>query len=287
MGILLTASLIAGGGLWYSIQVAPYNEVVKRETIEAFGEVIEVDNYRAIDSPNSPTKFRACFEVPDWGFNPDEEYKDVATPLVAPGWFDCFDAEQIQNDISTGEAVVLLAGAHNPFGTTTYIAHYPDGRAFMWRQLNECGEAYFSSDPVPADCPTPDGAVKQADVMIDPSQEIFKIRLTPFTGDGAEAILLNSQPVASFTSDGKNYQSCFETASSLALLTETYMVAEDAIPTEPIGALPCYDAKILASDIASGEAVAFMGEKNIVDGYDRLVAIYADGKGYAWHQRAE
>ncbi|MCA8835680.1 MAG: DUF6446 family protein, partial [Proteobacteria bacterium] len=39
-----------------------------------------------------------------------------------------------------------------PLGFDTYIAYYPDGRGFMWRQINMCGAALFAGNPLPAAC---------------------------------------------------------------------------------------------------------------------------------------
>ena len=287
MGGILGAAALMAGGMWYAIQVAPYGDVVTEGTIKAFGEEFEVENYRAIDSANSPIKFRACFEVPDWAYNAEDTFKDEATPLVAPGWFDCFDARQISNDLRDGVATALMSNRNEPFGTTTFIAHYPDGQAFMWRQLNECGEAFYAGEPVPAECPRPEGATQLADVMVDPEDAIFDIKLTPVIGNVPEKILITTAPKASFTSDGKSYAACFTTSSSIAYLTETYQVAENAEPVPPVGNLPCFDADQLVEDIVTGNAVAFLGNENIIEGYDRIVAFYDDGRGFAWHQRAE
>jgi hypothetical protein len=50
------------------------------------------------------------------------------------------------------------------------------------------------------------------------------------------------------------FRACFTVANSLAMLTETF---------------------------------AFLGEKNIHDGVDRVIAVFPDGRAFAWHQLNE
>ena len=84
--------------------------------------------------------------------------RDDAEPLVAPSWFDCFDAVQLGADIENGEAIAFLGVANIQYGIDRLVAVYPDGRAFAWHQINECGEVVFDGNPTPEDCPpTPEG----------------------------------------------------------------------------------------------------------------------------------
>ncbi|MEK6204457.1 MAG: DUF6446 family protein, partial [Amylibacter sp.] len=73
----------------------------------------------------------------------------------APRFFECFDNEQITDDLETGAATAILSNENHPYGFDTYIAQYPDGRAFMWRQINRCGQAQFNGQDLPVDCPDP------------------------------------------------------------------------------------------------------------------------------------
>ena len=61
---------------------------------------------------------------------------EKAEPLLAPRWFDCFDAKQISRDISAGTATAGLIASGVQEGIDEYIALYPDGDAFIWRQLS-------------------------------------------------------------------------------------------------------------------------------------------------------
>lgn len=133
---LLAFCAIFGAGLWYAQIYAFYDEVEGVEELSVYGDLFPVSEYRGIEATTSPLKQRACFTV-DWDWAESEEHRTTATPLTAPYWFDCFDAEQIARDIEAGKATVYLAEIEEFDGADRYIAHYEDGRAFMWRQLNE------------------------------------------------------------------------------------------------------------------------------------------------------
>lgn len=149
---LLTFCVIFGIALWYYQTRAYYEEVTDVTEINAYGDPWPVANYRGINADTSPLKLRACFEV-DWDYAPSVEFRDVAEPLVAPSWFDCFDAEQITLDILNEKATAILVAENEVYGFSRYVAHYEDGRAFMWRQINACGEASFAGDRLPEGCP--------------------------------------------------------------------------------------------------------------------------------------
>ena len=151
---LITFCVVFGVLLWYYQTRAYYREVTDVNEVLAYGDAFPVSDYRGIDADTSPLKLRACFTV-DWDYFPTDEYTQEAEPLVAPDWFDCFDAEQIQLDLLNGDATAILADENSIFGFNRYIAQYEDGRAFMWRQINACGEASFAGDPLPDGCPTP------------------------------------------------------------------------------------------------------------------------------------
>ncbi len=152
-GLLIIAS-VAGVGLWYSIERAYYYEVTGVVEVQAYDDVFTVTAYQGINADTSPLKMRACFKV-DWDYIPSDVYKSKATPLRAPRFFECFDNEQITDDLETGAATAILSNENHPYGFDIYIAQYPDGRAFMWRQINRCGQAQFNGQDLPVDCPDP------------------------------------------------------------------------------------------------------------------------------------
>lgn len=104
-------------------------------------------------------------------------------------------------------------------------------------------------------------------------------RVEPILSDGFEGVDADSSPL--------RFRGCFHTPLSLALLTETYATYEN--PTPLIGPkwFSCFDANRIGTDLEMGTAVAFLSERNIRPGVDRVVAVYPDGRAYAWHQPNE
>lgn len=94
--------------------------------------------------------------------------------------------------------------------------------------------------------------------------------------DDITAIDADSSPI--------RYRACFTTPMSHALLTETYELADGAIPLTAPDWFDCFDATEIGDALASGDALAFLGEENIEYGVDRIVAIFDDGRGYIWQQ---
>lgn len=162
VGLLLVA--VCAGALMYYLQIYAYYEEV---TAEEVGEVqlvsldtgapepIMFENFRGIDSTSAPIRFRACLDLASGPAVLSESYVtyDAAEPLVAPGWFDCFDAEAIGRALETGEAVAFLSVENITYGIDRVVAVMPDGRAFAWHQINACGEVVFDGDPAPEGCP--------------------------------------------------------------------------------------------------------------------------------------
>lgn len=287
-GMLIIAAAV-GAGVWYTAETAYYQEVTGVTEVTAYGDAFPVTNYQGIDADTSPLKMRACFNV-DWDYWPSEEFKDAATPLTAPRWFSCFDAAQIGADIQAGTATAILSDDNMPFGFSTYIAQYPDGRAFMWRQINDCGKAQFAGEDLPKGCPIPDagGAIEMADPTAarDPNSPLHRFALTPVGGGEPEDMLVEGRSTVSYSIDGRLYFACFKTPLSYGLLTETYEVVDDAAIKAPLGTMGCFDTDQLIQDTTSGTALSLLGQRNIVEGYDRLFAVYPDGRAFMWHQKA-
>lgn len=140
--------------LWWTQTRAFYTEVTGLETVGIAGTEVAVTGYRGIDARSSPIKLRACFDL-DPADVANAPTAEKPTPLIAPGWFDCFDAGALTRALEGGEATAYLAEANAPYGFSRVIAVYPDGRAYLWRQLNPCGEAHFDGRRVPDGCPPP------------------------------------------------------------------------------------------------------------------------------------
>ncbi|MDQ2093510.1 DUF6446 family protein [Rhodalgimonas zhirmunskyi] len=98
----------------------------------------------------------------------------------------------------------------------------------------------------------------------------------PILYEDFRAIDANSSPI--------RYRACFTTAQSIPMLTETYEPYERAEPLVGPSWFDCFDAEAIGTALERGEALAFLGQENVQYGIDRVVAIFPDGRGYAWHQ---
>jgi hypothetical protein len=158
---LVVLGLIAGAAMYWLQVYAYYDEVrlasdggdVTLRATKADGTVqeLQVSEFRAIDSDSSPIRFRACF-LTSASQNGLALYPKAA-PLVAPGWFDCFEAATIGADLAAGRAIAVLGEENVTYGIDRVLALYPDGRAFAWHQINACGEVVFDGDAPPEGCP--------------------------------------------------------------------------------------------------------------------------------------
>jgi hypothetical protein len=84
-----------------------------------------------------------------------------ATPLVAPGWFSCFNADDIGVALEEGRAVAYLGEENIQYGIDRVVAIMDDGRAFAWNQINSCGAVVFDGSPAPEGCPVPPAAASK------------------------------------------------------------------------------------------------------------------------------
>lgn len=102
-------------------------------------EVILAENFEGIDATSSPLRFRGCFTTPMSLGMLSETYVsyEKAVPLITPGWFECFDPEDIGAKLETGEALAFLSHKNIADGVDRIVAVFPDGRAFVWHQLND------------------------------------------------------------------------------------------------------------------------------------------------------
>ena len=77
------------------------------------------------------------------------------------------------------------------------------------------------------------------------------------------------------------FRACFDTPLSP---TADAVVYEKAVPLTAPGWFDCFDATAIGDALEAGTATAYLSEKNVEYGTDRIVAITDDGRGYVWHQ---
>jgi len=156
---ILGSALIAGLAMYYLQVYAFYDELTEGEvvltTLDGTAEPVIADNFRGIDSDSSPIRYRACFDLQMSVAALTETYElyEGAEPLVAPGWFDCFDAQAIGVALENGSAFAFMGQENITYGVDRVVAVMPDGSAVSWHQLNICGERVFDGDPAPETCP--------------------------------------------------------------------------------------------------------------------------------------
>ena len=115
-------------------------------------------------------------------------------------------------------------------------------------------------------------------------QGATRIQLTALVSAAPEPILVADFQGIDASSSPLRFRGCFTTPMSIALLTETYVTYDAAVPLIAPKWFGCFDARAIGQDLEAGRAFAFLSEPNIVYGIDRVVAIYGDGRAFAWHQ---
>ncbi|MBU2992788.1 DUF6446 family protein [Octadecabacter sp. 1_MG-2023] len=166
---ILGSALIAAVLMYYQLVYAGYAELTRSEVgeiqlvsvVSGEAEPIVSDNVKAIDTVTDGVRlsgaisFRACFETPQSQAMLSETFVifEDAVPLNAPPWFDCFDAQEIGLALEEGNAIAFMSEENISFGVDRVVAVLPDGRGFVWHQLNACGEAVFDGENNPEGCP--------------------------------------------------------------------------------------------------------------------------------------
>ncbi len=165
-GAIVGAAAVAGVAIYY-LQVYGYYERVELRTdmpaveltslVSGQPEEIIADGFEAIDADSSPIRYRACFTTTMSQAMLSETYApyEGAVPLTGPGWFDCYDAEEVGEALTDGRAIAYTGEENIEYGIDRVVAIMDDGRGFVWHQINPCGEEVFDGKPAPAGCPDP------------------------------------------------------------------------------------------------------------------------------------
>jgi hypothetical protein len=161
-GAIVLSAAIAGAALYYLQIYAFYDEVAAPvqgvelvSVVSDQPEPIVTDNFRAIDADSSPIRYRACFNTTASLAMLSETFVMVENtePRIAPGWFDCFDAEAIGTALEQGRALTFLSEKNISYGVDRIVAITEDGRGYIWHELNDCGEKAYDGTVVGEECP--------------------------------------------------------------------------------------------------------------------------------------
>lgn len=161
--VILLLAVITGAGVYY-FQVYGYYyavtptpgqdvQIVQQDNLER--TPIPYTDFQAIDADSSPIRYRSCFQTTLSLDELSETYviQEGGEPRVAPGWFDCFDAEAIGEGIETGDLTVFLSQKNISFGVDRVVAIGRDGKGWAWHELNECGHKAYDGTVVGEICP--------------------------------------------------------------------------------------------------------------------------------------
>ena len=110
------------------------------------------------------------------------------------------------------------------------------------------------------------------------------VQLTSLVSGEAEPIDYSAFQGIDANSSPIRYRACFTTSLNQDALVETYAPYEDAVPLEAPGWFECFDAQAVGAGLSDGTARAFLGQRDVIYGIDRVVAVFDDGRGYVWHQ---
>ena len=168
---IIGSGLLAGFGMlylqnyagWAELDAVEVGEVQLQTQPDGQLTALQVENVQGLDTVTDGVRlsgalsFRACFTTPESLDAMTQAYvvADTAEPLTSPRWFDCYDAREVGGALETGEAIAFKGAENISYGVDRMIAVFPDGRGFVWHQLNACGDALFAGDEPPADCPEP------------------------------------------------------------------------------------------------------------------------------------
>jgi hypothetical protein len=117
--------------------------------------------------------------------------------------------------------------------------------------------------------------------------DTVEIRLTSVESGEPESVGAVVRRAIDADSSPLRFRACLELSADPAELAGEYVPMDGAVPLTAPGWFDCYDAEALGDALSSGEARAFLSERDITDGIDRVVAVFGDGRAYAWHQLNE
>ena len=110
------------------------------------------------------------------------------------------------------------------------------------------------------------------------------LKLTPLTSDLAEPIAVANVQAIDASSSPLRFRACFTTSLDRSILLSHYKTYEKAVPLNAPSWFDCFDAKKIEDALGSGDAVAFLSQANIAPDIDRVIAVFANGEAFAWHQ---
>ena len=112
---------------------------------------------------------------------------------------------------------------------------------------------------------------------------VDRAAMTVVPADGGPARPVPVDEFSGIDSDSSpiRYRACFEMDTVIA---DDAAAAPDAVPLTAPGWFDCFDAEAIGAALRRGEAQAILSRRNAPYGIDRIIALYPDGRAYAWTQ---
>lgn len=118
---------------------------------------------------------------------------------------------------------------------------------------------------------------------VELAPESVEIRVAPANGGDPRFLAVSELRAIDADSSPLRFRACF----LLEAAQEELEGAAPAVGPTPLNApgwFDCFDAAAIGEALESGEAVAYQGHPEIRPGVDRVIAVFPDGRGFAWHQ---
>lgn len=117
----------------------------------------------------------------------------------------------------------------------------------------------------------------------DPVDEITGAREVTLTDPAGTAhpVAVSEFRAIDASSSPLRYRACFRLDPAATRGAQPYA---GATPLNGPNWFQCYSARALTADLESGAATAYLGQSEVRPDVDRVIAVYPDGRAFAWHQ---
>ena len=113
--------------------------------------------------------------------------------------------------------------------------------------------------------------------------DIEEVKFTDAETGSASPVMFEKFKGIDSDSSPLRYRACYEIPQPRDELATEFTVLDRAEPRVAPRWFDCFDAEQIGADLDAGVALAFLGEQDVTYGIDRIVAVYPDGRAYAWH----
>ncbi|PIE07965.1 MAG: hypothetical protein CSA74_04710 [Rhodobacterales bacterium] len=142
------------------------------------------------------------------------------------------------------------------------------------------------ASPQAAEAPNAPGAPEVPNTPEAPGAAVGVTLVNIATGE-PETIRVEGLESTGTASAPEGYRACFTPEMSFPALSETFLHYETPAPGPAPDSFGCFDAGAIGDALETGEAFAFLGKQNVHPGVDRVVAVFPDGRAFAWTQLNE